>query len=717
MSSLKVFWLGLFLFIFITQSVMAKPVYIQAKIYFESAEELNQLKSQHLDIVGEQSDYLEIVVFPDELEELTQLGFRAEVVIEDMTSFFQSRLDPARDMGGYKTLDEIYTNLDAMVADHPDLVSTRVDIGQSLEGRTMWAIKISDNPNVDEDEPELLYTALTHCREMITPEVLFYFMNYLSDNYGTDPEATYLVDNREIWFIPVLNVDGYYYNQVTNPAGGGMWRKNRRNNGDGTFGVDLNRNWGLGWGYNDFGSSPNGIDETYRGTGPFSEPETQNVRDFIIDHEFVFVIDYHAYTNIYYLPYGYNSSYFPDYPLVAEICDSMGAFNNYGHAIMGINGCSSDWEYGEQTLKNKNLAILPEVGNATDNFWPPLERIPYLVSAQLEPNKIIAYLAGDPYVIYPPVAPDIDIPATVSSVEYNVEWNFTDPYNNAEVFELVEYRLEKDIIDPGLSLEYYNSDGFSVSEARYNSAPSSFYSGAINNCEYYLQTAEPYQVQDGDAVEFWTYYYIQERYDYAYFEVSTDGITFTPLPGDITTNYNPNGLNRGNGITGTSDGWIFVSFDISDYAGQSIYYRFSYYTDNSITREGIYIDDIYPANAFVSRMVISSAIEDTYYTFTDHPGGLYYYKVKAMDNEEQWSLYSDLVGTMVELPYICGDVDGAEGINILDIVFIINYKYKSGPAPNPLEAADVDGISPVNILDIVYLINFKYKSGPPPACP
>jgi len=266
-------------------------------------------------------------------------------------------------------------------------------------------------------------------------------------------------------------------------------------------------------------------------------------------------------------------------------------------------------------------------------------------------------------------------------------------------------------------LEYYDNEGFTVSEARSISAPSSFYSGAVNNCEYYFQAVEPYEVQENDAVEFWTWYDIQERYDYAYFEVSTDGLTFTPLSGDITTNYNPNGTNHGNGITGTSDGWIYVSFDISDYAGQSIYYRLSYYTDNSITREGIYFDDLYPANGFVSKTTISSAITDPFYTFSDHPDGTYYYKVKVMDQESQWSIYSPLAGTSVILPYICGDVDNAEGISILDVVFLINYIYKEGPPPNPMDAAEVNGTPPISILDVVYLINSIYKDGPDPVCP
>ncbi len=65
----------------------------------------------------------------------------------------------------------------------------------------------------------------------------------------------------------------------------------------------------------------------------------------------------------------------------------------------------------------------------------------------------------------------------------------------------------------------------------------------------------------------------------------------------------------------------------------------------------------------------------------------------------------------------CGNIDGMAGINILDVVLLINYKYKSGPAPDPLSLADVDGVTPVNILDVVHLINFIYKDGPNPACP
>ena len=177
------------------------------------------------------------------------------------------------------TFDEVLIELDSMRLLYPSLISAKQSIGTSIEGKDIWIVRISDNPDVDEQEPEVLYTALHHAREPQSMMTLMYFMYYLLENYGTDPEATFLVENRELYFVPVLNVDGYLYNQQTNPNGGGFWRKNRHNNGDGSFGVDLNRNYGYQWGYDNTGSSPNPSNNTYRGTAPFSEPETQAIRD------------------------------------------------------------------------------------------------------------------------------------------------------------------------------------------------------------------------------------------------------------------------------------------------------------------------------------------------------------------------------------------------------------------------------------------------------
>src|SRR3990167_4545160 len=186
-------------------------------------------------------------------------------------------------MGGFYTFNEVVAQLDTMRLLYPNLITVKDSTGSSIEGRTIWAVKISDNPDVNENEPQVFYNALTHANEQQGMMTVLYFMYYLLENYGTDPEVTYLVDNRELYFVPVINPDGYAYNEQISPNGGGMWRKSRRNNGGGIFGVDLNRNYGFNWGYDNIGSSPYPQEWNYRGAGPFSEPESQAIRNFCIN--------------------------------------------------------------------------------------------------------------------------------------------------------------------------------------------------------------------------------------------------------------------------------------------------------------------------------------------------------------------------------------------------------------------------------------------------
>ena len=111
-------------------------------------------------------------------------------------------------------------------------------------------------------------------------------MLYVIENYSSDPTIQALVDNTEMFFVPCLNPDGYMYNQLTDPNGGGMFRKNRKLNSDGSYGIDLNRNFGYQWGYNNIGSSNIPSDDTYRGTAAFSEPETQAIKSLCEKNNF-----------------------------------------------------------------------------------------------------------------------------------------------------------------------------------------------------------------------------------------------------------------------------------------------------------------------------------------------------------------------------------------------------------------------------------------------
>ncbi|MFM9987408.1 M14 family metallopeptidase, partial [Flavobacterium sp.] len=208
-------------------------------------------------------------------------------------------------MGGYFTWNQMKQILDSMVLLYPNLITVKQPLSPlSIEGREIYWVKISDNPNVDEAEPELLYSSLHHAREAASLSQLIFYMWYLLQNYATNPDIKATVDNAELFFVPCVNPDGYVYNQSTNPNGGGMWRKNRRNNGS-NFGVDLNRNYGNNWGYDNIGSSPTSSSDTYRGTAAFSEPETQAMRNFCNARQFVTALNAHTYSNLLIYPWGY----------------------------------------------------------------------------------------------------------------------------------------------------------------------------------------------------------------------------------------------------------------------------------------------------------------------------------------------------------------------------------------------------------------------------
>jgi hypothetical protein len=302
-------------------------------------------------------------------------------------------------MGGYLTFDEMVSELDSMFLSYPNLITQKVSIGTSIEGRDIWMVKISDNPTVQENEPEVLYTSIHHAREPISMVQNIYFMQYLLEQYAINPEISCLIDNRQLYFVPVINPDGYVYNETTNPSGGGMWRKNRRDNLDGTFGVDLNRNYGYNWGIDNIGSSDQGNSETFRGDSAFSEPETQAIRDFCNAHDFVFALNYHAFGNYILYPWGYNATAVnPEQSYFSGCADEMTSVNNYASgncfSTLGYlaNGGSDDWLYGEQTTKPKIYAYTPEVG---EQFWPPQSDILGMCEENILQNIRTADFSGE----------------------------------------------------------------------------------------------------------------------------------------------------------------------------------------------------------------------------------------------------------------------------------------------------------------------------------
>ena len=196
---------------------------------------------------------------------------------------------------GYPDLDQVYARMNAAVAANPS-IATVVDLTAkygtppTVEGRHLFAVKISDNVQVEEDEPSFLMVSAHHSRELVTPEIALHHLEQLTQLYGSNPAVTAAVDSYEIWVAPLWNPDGYAYVFCCND----FWRKNRRDNGDGTWGVDLNRNYPFGWGSACSGSTST-ISETYRGPGPASEPEVQTMQAFGSDRRFTKLHDYHSF--------------------------------------------------------------------------------------------------------------------------------------------------------------------------------------------------------------------------------------------------------------------------------------------------------------------------------------------------------------------------------------------------------------------------------------
>lgn len=328
-------------------------------------------------------------IFADDAEQdhLASLGFRLNVVQEDLSAFYAARAkqNPAPrgvggSMGGFKTLAEINQAMDDLQAAYPNLVSPKYSLGTSIQGRPIWAMRISDNPTVDEAaEPVAWFDAIHHAREPMSGESLLLFAEWLCDNYGSDPEVTRMVESRNIVFVPCVNPDGYEYNRQTNPSGGGMWRKNRRNNGGGSYGVDLNRNYDWEWGPQWSGSSGNPDSDIYRGTAPFSEPESQAIRDELAAHPPGMSISAHTFSNLWIYPWGYSTVYTPDDAQFRWYGQQMTATSGYIYGtawevLYTANGVSTDHHYGVHST----FAFTPEIGGSSDGFWPSPSRIPAL---------------------------------------------------------------------------------------------------------------------------------------------------------------------------------------------------------------------------------------------------------------------------------------------------------------------------------------------------
>ncbi len=306
--------------------------------------------------------YADIMLPEEDVEQAALLSYKYEILPLEWSQLLPENSDAA---GYYYDPDENWAFWSSLSADYPHLVKPPVTIGQSYQNRDIYMIEMTGTSSGY--KPAIYFSSLIHAREPGGNIVLIDFAMWLTSNYdGGDTEAAYILDNSTVYFVPVANPDGYLYNM---PSGAADQRKNMNFTlGDG---IDLNRNWGYMWAYDNSGSSGSPTATTYRGTAPFSEPETQVQRDFIIDIAPIAAMNYHTYGGWLLYPWGYEDILSPDSILFTGWADAMTADNNYVYGtawqtMYNVNGEQNDWCYsGDSTPRI--YAMTPEVDD--NGFW------------------------------------------------------------------------------------------------------------------------------------------------------------------------------------------------------------------------------------------------------------------------------------------------------------------------------------------------------------
>ncbi len=681
----------------------------RAKIYYSDSQQLSQLES--LGVAVDHAKHKKgVFIISDfstsELSIARDNGYNIEILIDDLEQHFltQNNLkvplrnlaciddsdtyqtpvhfnDSAGSMGGYFTYQEVLDELDQMKALYPNLITTKSNISTFLtqgqpdnsvtpsigDNGIKW-VKISDNPDSSEQEPQILYSAIHHAREPMSLHQLIFYMWYLLENYQTNPEIQSIVNNTELFFVPVVNPDGYLYNEKTNPNGGGFWRKNRRNNGNGTFGVDNNRNYeffidgnpnnGM-WGGE--GSSGNPESQVYRGSSPFSEVENQAMKWFVEQHNFTMAFNNHSYGELLLRPYGYAEN---TPSLDEELLDNLGAelvsqngYNNILSAeLYAAAGDSDDFMYGTVGTHDKILAYTPEIGT---EFWPPSNQIEAISKSMMYHNLTAAKMTNnfaslkDTAPLYTGTSPVIDAPFDIKRFGLSGNGNFTvslnpvsnnidaagNPvnFNGLELLETqignIQYSLSGtvnsgDLIvyelvvnngsfdttllvtktfgslsplfeDDASSTSNYSNNGWATTTQSFVSAPSSITESPNadynDNANKSIELNNTIDLTDviGANVTFWTKFDIENNYDYAQFQISTNGGNSWISQCGLYTNAGSEDQPQGQPLyDGTQNNWVLEQIDLSDYIGQTINARFIFRSDNFVEADGFYFDDL-----------------------------------------------------------------------------------------------------------------------------
>ncbi|XP_021192893.3 carboxypeptidase B [Helicoverpa armigera] len=351
---------------------------------------INQLASEKLIASwGGNHTSIDILVKPKAVENVTATLKNKDIAYYIMIEDLQQRIDEEnppldenelelQDRRGhrmtwkqYHRLEDIHGFLDYLAKTYPSIVSVN-SIGKSHEGRDLKVLRISDGKKTNK---AVFIDGGIHAREWISPAVVTYFINQFAENFDVESDD---IRNIDWYFLPVVNPDGYEYTHKTDR----LWRKNRRGFG-GCAGADLNRNFGYQWGGK--GASRYPCSEIYRGSGPFSEPESKAIAQFFksTGADFSAYLTYHSYGQYLLYPWGYDNALPPDHKNLETVGKMM------AQAIQKTGG--SEYKVG-----SSSGLLYPAAGGSDD--WAKSLNIKYTYTIELSDTGRYGFVLPASYI-------------------------------------------------------------------------------------------------------------------------------------------------------------------------------------------------------------------------------------------------------------------------------------------------------------------------------
>lgn len=323
--------------------------------------------------------------------------------------FLQAASDLSLEPLDFPSQDQAYHNYTELTDELTKLtqansqIMTLSSIAKTIEGRDIWAVRINADLAHADQKPASIFMGGHHAREHLSVEVPLLFIKYLIEQYKTGNERIVnLVTNRDIHIIPMVNPDGAEYD--IRDGSYKMWRKNRSRNNNGTFGVDLNRNYSYQWGTGGSSSSPSS--ETYKGPSAFSEIESQAIKNYIETHtNITTLLSFHTYSQLILYPWGhkYDSiSDARDSQVYKTMAEKMAKWNKYtpqqSSQLYIASGDTTDWAYGTHRIFSFTFELDPSSSEwGGGGFYPGASVIEPVFQKNLEPCLYLLEYSDNPY--------------------------------------------------------------------------------------------------------------------------------------------------------------------------------------------------------------------------------------------------------------------------------------------------------------------------------